>query len=390
MALKTWTTCDVATGVYLESLDIGPGDCALAHGEDVRIVKRSHRGGLADGVDAIDIDNGAIRFGVLPTRGMGLSSLALADGRSVAWRSPIRGPVHPSFVNLWDPSGLGWLDGFSEFLCRCGLQSNGAPEFDEAGKLVYPLHGKIANRPAHRVAISFDDETREISVVGEVDESRFLFSKLRLTTTVCTRLGESGLRIRDEITNMAASPTEMQLLYHINFGDALLGEGARVVAPIERLAPRNAHAAGDLDRWDVYSAPRAGFVEQVYFMALAADERGQSQVLLRRGDGSLGASVRCDVRQLPCFTLWKHTAAAEDGYVTGLESGTNFPNPRSFEQAQQRTVHLEPGQTKTFDVAIELHASNSAVQDAEARIARLQAAHTPTIHKTPPAEWCAS
>ncbi|MEX2187800.1 MAG: aldose 1-epimerase family protein [Pirellulales bacterium] len=390
MARKTWVISDRDDGVYLDALDVGPRDCGLSDDDCAGITKRTLRGGLSDGVDAIDVDNGAVRFRVLPTRGMGLGGLWLADGRSVAWRSPIRGPVHPKFVNLADPSGLGWLDGFDEFLCRCGLESNGAPEFDAAGKLVYPLHGKIANRPAHRVAAAFDDATREIAIVGEVDESRFLFSKLRLTTTIRTRLGESGLRIRDEVTNLSAAPAKMQLLYHINFGGPLLGEGARLVAPIEQLAPRNAHAAADLDRWDTYAAPRAGFVEQVYFMTLAADDRGQSQVLLRSGDGSLGASVRCDVRALPCFTLWKNTAAEQDGHVTGLEPGTNFPNPRSFEQRHERTVRIEPGQTRGFDIAVELHASADAVRDAEANIARLQGSTAPTIHRTGPADWCAS
>lgn len=389
MALKTWTICDATTGDYAETLAIGARDCGLGSDDVLSITKRTLRGGLSDGVDVVEIDNGAICFSVLPTRGMGLGGLTLADGRSIAWRSPIRGPVHPQFVHLYDPSGLGWLDGFDEFLCRCGLESNGAPEFDAAGKLIHPLHGKIANRPARRVTVSFDDATREIVLTGEVDEARFLFAKFRLTTTIRTRLGESSLRIRDEVTNVGATAAEMQLLYHINFGGALLGEGARVVAPIEQLAPRNAHAAVDLDRWDVYAAPQAGFVEQVYFLRLAADADGDSQVLLRGRDRALGASVRANVGQLPCFTLWKNTAAVEDGYVTGLEPGTNYPNPRSFEQQQGRTVRLEAGQQQAFDVAVEAHATAAAVQDAEAAIARLQAGRTPQIHADPPAGWCA-
>ena len=70
---------------------------------------------------------------VLPTRGMGIWRVTAA-GRSgtadVGWKSPVRGPVHPAFVDLGEPSGLGWLDGFDEFFVRCGLESNGAPDFD--------------------------------------------------------------------------------------------------------------------------------------------------------------------------------------------------------------------------------------------------------------------
>jgi hypothetical protein len=290
---------------------------------------------------------------------------------------------------LCDPSGLGWLDGFDEFLCRCGLESNGAPEFDASGKLLYPLHGKIANRPAHRVTIAFDRETSEIAIAGEVDESRLFFSKLRLTTTICTKLGQNGLSIRDEVTNLAATPGEMELLYHINFGGDLLGVGSRLVAPIKRLAPRNAHAAADLDRWNVYAAPTPGFVEQVYFMELAAAEDGRTQALLRNRDGLLGASVRADVGQLPYFTLWKNTAAVEDGYVTGLEPGVNLPNPRSFEARQGRVAKLSPGETRSFEIAIDVHASQSSIAAAEAEIARLQSAANPRIERESPADWCA-
>lgn len=389
MSAKTQTICDTQAGIYLNTLDVVPEDGSKHAKAGVRIKKRTLRGGLSDGVDVIWVDNGALRFTVLPTRGMGIGSLSLADGRRIGWQSPIRGPVHPKFVNLYDPSGLGWLDGFDEFLCRCGLESNGAPEFDAAGKLLYPLHGKIANRPAHRVAIGSDDATQEIVITGEVDESRLFFSKLRLTTTIRVKLGETSLSIRDEVTNLAATPGEMELLYHINFGGDLLEDGARLIASLKQLAPRNAHAAAGLDRWDVYSGPQTGFAEQVYFMELAAGLDGHTQALVHNADGSLGAAVRCNVQQLPCFTIWKNTAALADGYVTGLEPGTNFPNPRSFEQRQERTVRLEPGETRAFEIGVDVHASAAAVERSTALIRELQSAASPLVHRDPPTDWCA-
>src|SRR5688572_10202120 len=80
------------------------------------------QGGLSDGVDTIDVSNGKLNFVVLPTRGMSLWKANL-PGWSVGWNSPVRGPVHPNFVDLGEPSGLGWLDGFDELLVRCGLES---------------------------------------------------------------------------------------------------------------------------------------------------------------------------------------------------------------------------------------------------------------------------
>ena len=43
-------------------------------------------------------------------------------------------------------------------------------------------------------------------------------------------------------------------------------------------------------------------------------------------------SIKFNKRQLPCFTLWKNRQAAVDGYVTGLEPATNYPNPKPFEK----------------------------------------------------------
>jgi hypothetical protein len=182
----------------------------------------------------------------------------------------------------------------------------------------------------------------------------------------------------------------MQLLYHVNFGGALLDAGAKAVAPVQTLVPRNERAAEGVRQWDHYAAEQPGFEEQVFFLELAADAGGETETLLRSAHGSLGASLRFSIRQLPCFTIWKNTAAAWDGYVTGLEPGTNYPNPRSFEQRQGRVVSLKPGESRAFDLAIALHPDAASVQAAEQAIAGLQAKTAPTIHLSPQPTFCAS
>ncbi len=78
------------------------------------------------------------------------------DGLDCSWRSPVEGPIHPQFVPLAEPNGLGWLDGFDELLVRCGLQSFGAPDFNDKGQLKYPLHGRIGNQPAVNWSVHLD------------------------------------------------------------------------------------------------------------------------------------------------------------------------------------------------------------------------------------------
>src|SRR5437764_583250 len=184
----------------------------------------------------------------------------------------IRGPVNPAFVDLGEPSGVGWLDGFDEFFVRCGLESNGAPDFDpKTGRLIYPLHGRIANRPAHEVDLTIDTDRQEMMLRGVVEETRFHFLKLRMTSTISTKFGSGSFTVHDEIENFSSMPATMQMLYHINFGLPLLDAGSRVVAPVKTLVPRTPHAASGIKTWDSYAAPQPGFDEMVYFFELNAD-----------------------------------------------------------------------------------------------------------------------
>ncbi len=386
MTVKKWTLTDVAAGTQVEDLTISPQDLG-GRLPGLKIRKATLRGGLSEGVDVVHVDNGRLSFSVLPTRGMGLWK-AWLDGEEIGWQSPVRGPVHPQFVPVMEPSGLGWLDGFDELLVRCGLESNGAPDFDPPGRLRYPLHGRIANRPARRVEVEVDDESGEIAVTGVVEETRFLFRSLRMTSRASTRVGENHLRIRDEVENLSGSPTEVQLLYHINFGLPLLDAGSRFLAPFKKMMPRDVRAAEGVATWDVCGPEAAGFAEQTYFLELVADAHGWSPALLKNAAGTRGVTVHANTKQLPCFTLWKNTGAATDGYVTGLEPGTNFPNPRTYEGRQGRVVRLAPGGSAVFQVGLEIHHGADQVQKAEQAIAALQAGVTPDVCPQPQTPWC--
>ncbi len=355
---------------------------------------RTLQTGLSAGVQTLTLDNGCCTVTVLPTRGMGL--LRAHCGGDFGWRSPVRGPVHPQFVPLAEPSGLGWLDGFNELFCRCGLVSNGAPQFDERGILQHGLHGRIANLPAHSLVVTADSEAGELRVTGVVEETRFLCHSLRLTSTLVLHAGEPGFRIIDEVTNFSTRPGEMELLYHINFGPGasdssgvpLLEAGAKLVAPVKTLVPRNARAAEGVQNWDTYGPPEAGFAEQVYFLELAADDNGNTQTLLRNAAGSRGVSLRFNTREQPCFTLWKNTGSLDDGYVTGLEPGLNFPNVRSFEKTQGRVKQLASGETVHCELAFDFHRDAAEVARAERAIAQLQSGIKPTFFEQPQPGWC--
>jgi galactose mutarotase-like enzyme len=384
---RTWTLTDHAQNLYVDHIALGPEQAGGA-ATGYSVTKRTLQAGLSQGVDVIEVNNGAFRFTILPTRGMGLWKASLGSVQ-LGWRSPVKGPVHPAFVRLDDPSGIGWLEGFGELLVRCGLESNGAPEFLPNGRLRYGLHGKIGNLPAHKVEVAIDGNSGTISVSGTVDEARLFGNKLRLETTISTRVGQPGLTVTDRVTNLSAEPSELELLYHVNFGVPLLSPGAKVVLPVKRAAPRDAAAAADLRTWDTYGPESPGVPEACFFFDLAADAAGRTQATLKSAAGDQGVSLRFNKNQLPCFTLWKNRHAACDGYVTGLEPATNYPNTKSFEKRMGRVVVLQPGESRTFEVEMEAYADAAAVRTAEAEVAKLHAGTTPQILAEPWADWSA-
>jgi len=349
---------------------------------------RSRRlsGGRRDGVLLVELVAGTTKVFVLPDRGLGIWKI-MAGEFELGWQSPVHGPVHPRFVPLAEPSGLGWLDGFDELVARCGLVSNGAPDFDGAGRLQHPLHGRIANLPAHHLDVTLDDAAGTITLTGAVDETRFHFHALRLTTSLTLHADRQRVSWTDTVKNISDRPTTMQMLYHVNFGPPLLGPGAELVAAIEELAPRDGAAEGDVDTWNRYTSPRAGRSEECHFMRHRPDEKGLATAMLVAPEGRHAASVSWRTETLPCFTLWKNQAGLADGYVTGLEPATNHPNPRSFEEAQGRVVPLAPGEQVRFELALE-HLAGERLTEARAAIASLAAA-LPTVHAQPRPGWSA-
>lgn len=345
-------------------------------------------GGLQEGVQTVEIDNGLLRLVVLPSRGMGIFK-AEKGGLRLGWDSPVKKPVHPQFVNLQERSGLGWLRGFNEWIVRCGLSSMGAPGTDRMldnngnpAEEQLTLHGKIANLPAHKLSVEVTEE--DILLRGEVDESMLFGPALRLQTEIRVPFGSAKVIIQDTVTNLGHTPAEHQLLYHVNYGPPLLEAGARFLAPFKRMAPRDARAAQDAGAFDRYAAPQAGYVEQVYFFELAGKARTrETLVMLRNAKGDQASTLRYRLGDFPCFSLWKNTAAREDGYVTGLEPATAFPNPRQFERSRGRVILLAGGESRSTSLTVEALDTRKAVQAAEQEIRSLQKQVAPKSHPEP-------
>ncbi|MFO0012320.1 MAG: DUF4432 family protein [Planctomycetota bacterium] len=251
----------------------------------------------------LTIDTGVMQTVILPGRGMGIWK-SRVHGIEFGWQSPVRGPVHPALVPIGDPSGIGWLEGFDELLVRCGLLSNGAPEFDDGGNVRFPVHGRIANLPCSELTIEAEPELGFIDVVGKVIESRFLVYTLELETRYRFFPGRSIVEIHDTVTNPLTTPGSMQLLYHINLGQPVLQAGSKIVAALGHLAPRDERAGEGMDHWHLCDAPEPGFREQVYYSTPLVDENDWAEAMLTNHDATLGYSVQFDARCFQCLNFW--------------------------------------------------------------------------------------
>src|SRR5262249_32416209 len=155
---KSWLLTDTANDLWLDNFAVDNGMLRLPTPHAWSVRKRTLHGGLRDGVDVVEVSNGALSYTLLPSRGMGIWR-GEYRGSLLGWRSPVQhGPVHPKFVAQAERGGIGWLRGFDELLCRCGLANNGPPGEDawtdkagRARKELLTLHGRIANLPANLV-----------------------------------------------------------------------------------------------------------------------------------------------------------------------------------------------------------------------------------------------
>jgi hypothetical protein len=369
----------VLKGIQIDSWEISQSKLVLPAAAGWFARKYTLHGGRQEGVDVVEVDNGRLRFLVLPTRGMSVLRVEAGDVR-LGWDSPVTEVVHPKFINLESRGGLGWLEGFNEWMVRCGLEWAGHPGHDkfrnnvgDEFELDLTLHGKIGNTPASEVEVLVEDGPRpRIHVRGLVLERMFHGPKLSFWTDISTELGSNSLRFDDEITNYGAEEQEFQIIYHANFGPPLLEQGARLVAALGRVGSFNDRAARNVKTFSEFGAPQAGFVEQVYCLHPLAGAEGRTELLLENAGGTRGVSLAFPVQQLPYVTLWKNLAAETEGYVVGIEPGTGFPYTRRLEREAGRVPRLAANETRRFTIEVAIHSDPASVQSATQRIQNIQ------------------
>lgn len=339
-------------------------------------------GGKQEGSKIIVITSpNGLTITLSPTRGMSIMNVTGKEMR-FGWDSPVKEVVNPAFINLESRNGAGWLEGFNEMIVRCGFEWAGHPGV-ENGEM-RTLHGKAGNTPASEVEIEINEEAPyEIKVRGLIKESTFKKADLRTVAELIYIPDTHHFTIHDQLTNHADYPRDYQIMYHSNFSKPLLEQDAQFIAPIKEISPFNDYAKKGLKDYSTYLGPTKDFDEMVFNIVPYATDDGSTIAALHNKDGSKGAAIEFNINELPFLTLWKNTDTERQGYVTGIEPGTNYAYATPIEREQNRIRQINAGQTVHFKVKYSALMNKQAVDTVKKVVADIQGKQETTFIEAP-------
>lgn len=249
--------------------------------------------GRANGVRAIEINTGELRFTILPDRCMDVAQ-AYYKNQAVSWISKT-GITSPYY---YEKDGKSWLRGFyGGLITTCGLQNIGSPTAEQG------LHGRIANIPAEKVSVSAEWVGDEyiMKVSGEMREAMVFGENLVLKRTITAKLFSDEFTVEDTVINEGFENKNIALCYHCNFGYPLVSEKSKIVGVPEEFS-------------DILP-PTHGIGEK------CIDVRHEGEVATAGiENGEIGAYITYERKNLPDFLIWNMPGESE--YVVGLEPRT--------------------------------------------------------------------
>ena len=257
-------------------------------------------------LETIELAGGELSIDVVPERGLDIAT-ARFRGERFSWRSPL-GP-------------LPWQGDFARsfgggLLVTCGLRNVGAPSEGQ------PQHGWYSSLQAREV------EVDESVARGRVVEAEVPGPTLELRREIAVRDG--AVHVTDVVSNRSPRETEAApILYHVN----LLWETIDIDGEV---VPRDADArAGD---WRTLGPPGP---ERVY------EHVGATRAIVER------AGTRVTVTSsLPRLWQWIHP----DYGVLAVEPANCSVLGRAHDRAESRLPTLEPGESRTSRLRIEVDA----------------------------------
>ena len=327
--------------------------------------------GKAKGVEAVEVHTGAgLTFTVLPGRGMDIAWTEYR-GMPVNYMSKT-GIVSPAY---YESEGMSWLHNFfAGTLTTCGLLNVGGPEkviHPVIGERTYGLHGRISNCGAEQIALfeGWEKGKYVMRVSGMVQEGILHGEHLTLRREISTELGSKEFRIKDVVTNHAALPQDIMLLYHINVGYPILDSGSRLIADSKEITALSEAAAAELAQAAVCGEPILNQVEHCYAHDMGTDADGLVRVAFVNDRLEVGVALEYKKEALPYFNQWKMLNKKE--YVIGLEPGNCLPVGYGKAKEKGMMDTLQPDESRTYEITYKILDGKNAIEAYEKTIKTL-------------------
>ena len=315
--------------------------------------------GFEDGNEQIQVRTGAgLSYYVSPSRALDIS-LAEFAGAPLSWSSA-SGDVHPAY---YDSDAAGFLrTAAGGLLMTCGLSYVGAPGVDQGQE--FGLHGRIHHSPARHVSAlgQWNGDDYEMEISGLIEETALFGDCWRLHRTIRSRLGENRIEISDVVENAGFEPADHMILYHFNFGFPLLSEETILQFPSNKVLPRD--PGTPIEGYDRWHSPQASYRERVYYHQEYDTDLVSATIFnpnfpLSCGAETMPLSLRLSwsAKQLPRLVQWK--MPGQGAHVLGIEPANCYVEGRTIERERGTLERLEPGETRNYDLVLEIVSGKS-------------------------------
>ena len=276
--------------------------------------------GKENGIRVIELDNGILRVLLNESKGLDIMQI-FHKGTNMSFVSK----------NGFTAREVPFLKRFEGgMLYTCGLDSIG-------GREGYELHGSYHNTPAEILSVK---QTESVLLVEAQTESTQLFGQnLSLKRTITLPLESENLYLDDVLVNRGTKTEDYCLLYHINLGYPMLGEGLKISADLEEIIPRNTHSLENLAQQAVFPAPMDNEEERCYFLKNKGNTISAINQTLAKT-----FTLTYSKETLPCLIQW--TSPATGDYALGLEPATSFLDDQFAYQS------IQAGEEKVFSLTL--------------------------------------
>lgn len=316
----------------------------------VRLVTASD--GIERGVRLLEFRTGAgFTFDVIVDRAFDIGRCEM-NGTPFGWMSPT-GISGPWFS---EPEGMGWFRSFpGGLVSTAGLDHTLIGGEDTAAQFnqphlkpteTYGMMGRVWTLPARLTGYGerWEGDDLVLWAEGVVQQAAVFGENLTLRRRVEAKVGESWLRIHDEVENTGHTMSTHMLLYHCNIGFPIVEEGAQLLVPGPG-TPTDALPAGD---YRTLEAPVANYQERCFEHDVITEADGTVPVGIVNRRIEMGVYQLFNKGQLPHQTTWR--MPGEDLYVVAIEASTNRDAGRWDARERGELIEMAPGEVRHYDL----------------------------------------